>query len=74
MNFRCIRRETFKKVIEEGYRHYQKHHAIAISFDHLNQLTLVIFVQMGLEITREVLKYINVVLPRCTNFQSIHEL
>ena len=45
-----------------------------MSFDHLNQLTLVIFVQMGLEITREVLKYINVVLPRCTNFQSIHEL
>ena len=55
MNFRCIRRETFKKVIEEGYRHYQKHHAIAISFDHLNQLTLVIFAQMGLGITREML-------------------
>ena len=44
-----------KKMIEQRNRNDQRHHAIAISFDHLNQLTLVIFVQMGLGITREML-------------------
>ena len=61
-------------MIEQGYRRYQRHHASAIVFDHLNQLTLVIFLQIGFEIIREMLQYINVNLPRCTNLQSIHEL
>ena len=61
-------------MIEQGYRHYQRRHANAIAFDHLNQLTLIIFLQIGFEIIREMLQYINVNLPHCTNLQSIHEL
>ena len=74
MNFQFIRREGFDKMIRQDYRHDRRLHASAIVFDHLNQLMLIIFFQIGFEVTREMLQYINVILPRCTNLQSIHEL